>query len=83
MYRLCLLNVSSTTEPIGRRIGSVVELTFNKSGVPRVRTVGPAISTYVLKLYFPHSTLPSFALLTTLAFSVALESLTSYHFQTI
>jgi hypothetical protein len=38
-----LLNVSSTTEPIRRRIGSVVELTFNKSAIPRVRTVGPAI----------------------------------------
>jgi hypothetical protein len=38
-----LLNVSSTTEPIRHRIGSVVELTFNKSVIPRVRTVGAAI----------------------------------------
>jgi hypothetical protein len=56
-----LLNVSSTTEPIRCHIGSVVELTFNKSVVPRVRTVGPASSACVFKLYlFPmqHS-LPS------------------------
>ncbi len=49
-----MLNVSSTTKPIRCHIGSVVELTFNKSVVPRVRTVGPASSTYVFKLYqFP------------------------------
>jgi hypothetical protein len=35
-----VLNVSSTTEPIQRRVDSVVELTFNKSVVTRVCTVG-------------------------------------------
>jgi hypothetical protein len=49
-----LLKVSSTTEPIQRHIGSLVELTFNKSVVPRVCTVGPASSGCVFKLYsFP------------------------------
>ncbi len=58
-----LLNVSSTTEPVRRRIGSVVELTFN---ITRVCMVGPAVLA-CFKLYpFPTSTLPLFALLATL-----------------
>ncbi len=36
-----LTNVSSTTEPIQHHIGSVVELMFNKSVIPRILTVGP------------------------------------------
>jgi hypothetical protein len=75
-----LLNVSSTNEPIRHHIGSVVELKFNKSVVTRVRTVGPAVLAS-FKLYpFPTSTLPSFALSATLAFYVALKSITSYRF---
>jgi hypothetical protein len=76
-----MLNVSSTTEPIQRHIGSVVELTFNKSVVPRVRMVGPESSACVNKLYlFPtqHS-LPS-AFQRCSLFYVALESITSYCF---
>jgi hypothetical protein len=76
-----VLYVSSTTEPIRRRIGSVVELTFNKSVVLRVRTVGPAILALFLALSVPDATLPPFALLATLAFSAkALGSITSYRF---
>jgi hypothetical protein len=55
-----LLNVSSTTEPIRRRIVSVVELTFDKSVIPRVCTVGLAISAcFKLYLFLPlHPSLP-------------------------
>jgi hypothetical protein len=75
-----MLIVSSTTEPIRHRIGSVVELTFNKSVVRSVRTVGPAVLA-CFKLYLsPTSTLPFFTLLAMLTFYVALESITSYHF---
>jgi hypothetical protein len=41
--REAVSNLSSTTEPIRHRIGSVVELWFDKSVIPRVRMVGPAI----------------------------------------
>jgi hypothetical protein len=75
-----LLNVSSTTEPIRHRIGSVVELTFNKSVVTRVCTVGPVVLACFKLSTLPTSTLPSFALSWTLAFYVALESITSYRF---
>jgi hypothetical protein len=75
-----MLNVSSTTEPIRRRTGSVVELTFNKSVVTRVRMVGPAVLACFKLFPFPASTLPSFTLSAMLAFYVALESITSYCF---
>ncbi len=75
-----MLNVSSTTEPLQCHIGSVVELTFNKSVVMRVRTVGPAVLA-CFKLYlYPTSTLPSFTFLAMLAVYIALESITSYRF---
>jgi hypothetical protein len=51
-----LLNVSSTTEPIWRHIGSVVELMFNKSVILRVRTVGPAIITLSSSTFSLHYT---------------------------
>ncbi len=63
-----MLNLSSTTEPIRRCIGSVVELLFNKSVVMRVRMVGPAVLACFKLFLFPTSTLPSFTLLATLAF---------------
>jgi hypothetical protein len=73
---VCLLNISSTTEPEQRCIGSVVELTINKrviqGSIPgsewRVHTVGPAIFALFLALSVPNSTPPPFALLATLAF---------------
>jgi hypothetical protein len=57
-----MLNISSTTEPIPRRIGSVVEPTFNKTVIPRVRTVGPVILALFLALSIPAITLPPFTL---------------------
>jgi hypothetical protein len=62
-----LLNVSSTTEPIRRCIGSVVELTFNKSVIPRVPH-WPGYVSLILALSVPDTTLPSFALLAMLNF---------------
>jgi hypothetical protein len=47
-----VLIFGSTTEPLQRRNGSVVELKIKKSAIPRVHTVGPAIC-LILFLFAP------------------------------
>jgi hypothetical protein len=60
--------VVTTTEPIRHRIGSVVELTFNKSVILRVRAVGLAFFCLIIALSLSPITPPPFTLLATLTF---------------